>query len=118
MELILGAVFKSVMAASSGPDIQVFKRFCEQWSFVPTQGFLAFGGPRVDNNREWRDKTVAAMKPSLENKNTRDNYVEQCQLSLYFLTGELSAPIRKPGAFHHARWMAKAIYVLKLLMFL
>ena len=71
----------------------------------------------MDNNREWRDKTVAAMKASLENKNTRDDYAEECQLSLYFLTGELSAPIRKPGAFHHARWMAKAIYVLKLLMF-
>ena len=57
------------------------------------------------------------MKASLENKNTRNDYAELCQLCPYFLTGELSAPIRKPGALHHARWMAKAIYVLKLLMF-
>ena len=31
--------------------------------------------------------------------------------------GELCAPIRKPGAYHHARWMAKAIYVMKILLF-
>src|SRR4051812_47435313 len=43
--------------------------------------------------------------------------MQNCHLSLFFLTGELSAPIRKPGTFHPARWMAKVIYVLKLLMF-
>jgi hypothetical protein len=117
MELILATVFKAVMAASSGPEIQLFKRFREQWSFIPVEGFLAFSEPRVDDYKEWRDKTISSMKASLENKKTRDDYAELCQISLYFLTGELRAPIRKPGAFHHARWMAKAIYVLKLLMF-
>lgn len=111
-------MFKAeILVASSGPDIQLFKRFREQWSFIPKDGFSAFVDPRVQEYKEWRDATITSMKNSLSQKSTRDDYAELCQLSLYFLTGELSATIRKPGAFHHARWLAKAIYVLKIWMF-
>ena len=105
------------MEGSSGPDIQLFKRFREQWSSIPVEGFLAFEEPRVDEYKEWRNGTIATMKANLKKKNARDDYAELCHLTLFFLTGQLSAPIRKPGTSHHARWMAKAIYVLKLLMF-
>jgi len=82
MELILAAVFKAVMAGSSGPDIQLFKRFREQWSFIPVEGFLAFGEPRVDDYNEWREATIATMKANLQKKNARDDYAE---LSPFFV---------------------------------
>jgi len=97
------------MAASSSPDIQLFKGVREQWSNIPKDGFCSFIDPRVDDYEECRDATFGAIKTSLEKKSTHDDYAELCQLSLYFLTGELCAPIKKPGAFDYARWMAKGI---------
>ena len=67
--------------------------------------------------RSMQDSTIASIKASLEKKSVRNDYAELGQLTLYFLTGELTVPNRKFGPFHHTRWMAKAIYVLKLLMF-
>lgn len=77
MELILAAILKAVMAAS-GPDIQLFKRYREQWSFIPVEGVLAFSEPKVDDHSEWRDKTISSKTASLEKKNTRDDYAELC----------------------------------------
>lgn len=50
----------------------------------------------------------------------RENYLELFQLSLVYLggwSGDLPR-FRAPGAYHRARWMAKAIYILKIAMFL
>ena len=98
MQFILATVFKAVMA---GPDIQLFKRFREQGSFIVKDGIRAFQDPRINDYKEWREKKLAWS--------TRMHAT--IILSLYFLTGDLHAPIRKPGAFHHAWWMAKAIYI-------
>ncbi|KAG0705268.1 hypothetical protein GWK47_024524 [Chionoecetes opilio] len=47
----------------------------------------------------------------------REDYEELLCLSYLFLGGEGPAkPFRRPGALHQARWMAKAIYCLKLQM--
>ncbi|GBM11911.1 hypothetical protein AVEN_209614-1 [Araneus ventricosus] len=49
----------------------------------------------------------------------RDDYRELIELSIVFLGGdaEKNFEIRSPGAIHQARWMAKAIYSLKLSLF-
>jgi hypothetical protein len=49
----------------------------------------------------------------------RDDYAELLVLSFLFLGEVPESPvnIRTPSAFHHARWMAKAIYVLKIYLF-
>lgn len=49
----------------------------------------------------------------------RDDYKELLQLSKIFL-GTMDVEkikFNKPGAFHHARWMSKAIYSLKMYIF-
>ena len=50
MELIIGAAFKvTVGDFSIGPDIQLFKRFKEQWSFIDHDNFKpASSDPLVD----------------------------------------------------------------------
>ena len=56
---------------------------------------------------------------NLEKKQPRDDYKEMLELVLIFL-GEIPAAgvrFKQPGAFHHAPWMAKAIYTLKIFMF-
>jgi hypothetical protein len=46
----------------------------------------------------------------------RDDYRELIELSLKYLGGdhENKLKIRPPGAMHQARWMARAIYSLKM----
>ena len=59
------------------------------------------------------------MSESLNLKFARDDYEEFLQLALIFLGGTPSGGIkyRAPGAIHHARWMAKAIYSFKIFLF-
>lgn len=49
----------------------------------------------------------------------RGDYREFLELVIIFLGGELPNGniFRHPGAYHHARWMAKGIYSLKIFMF-
>ena len=52
-------------------------------------------------------------------KNTfpREDYRELIELTFVYLGGELPARkffLRQPGAMHHARFMSKAIYLLKM----
>lgn len=60
-------------------------------------------------------------KQQLEKQHGRADYVEFLNLIIIFLgdrppqSSEIS--FRAPGAFHHARWMAKAIYCLKIYLF-
>lgn len=47
----------------------------------------------------------------------RVDYRELLELALVCLNDSPSAKFRRPGALHHARWMAKAIYGLKMYLF-
>lgn len=49
----------------------------------------------------------------------RDDYLELLELALIFLGESPYKGIRfkAPGAMHHARWLAKALYALKMFMF-
>jgi hypothetical protein len=44
----------------------------------------------------------------------RDNYLELLTLAATLNGLDTEVPIRKPGAMHTARWMAKAIYSIKM----
>lgn len=55
----------------------------------------------------------------LQNRTSRDDYHELLTLSYIFLGGvpNKGLKFRAPGAMHHARWLSKAIYSLKIYMF-
>ena len=66
-----------------------------------------------------KDEMVTLMKKVVNVSQPRDDYMEFLKLAIIFLG---SVPPRgihfvAPGAIHHARWMAKAIYSFKLWMF-
>lgn len=67
------------------------------------------------------DDIIQFCKHQLSLQHSRHDYEEFLQLVIAFLGGILTPPceirIRTPGAFHHARWMAKAIYCLKIYLF-
>ena len=54
-----------------------------------------------------------------KNKLMRDDYKQVLQLvsTVLGLPSAKLYKLKKPGAFHHARWMAKILYFLKIFMF-
>jgi len=65
------------------------------------------------------DEIIKFSKDRLLEKQPRDDYRELLELTVIFLGGKLSNDnsFKIPGAIHHARWMAKAIYSLKIYVF-
>ena len=62
------------------------------------------------------DQLVIFYNCELQKKIVRDDHHELIELSIIFLGGdeEKKLKIRPPGAMHQARWMARAIYSLKI----
>jgi hypothetical protein len=120
-EIILADVFMYVLGAPSGPDIPIFKRLRSQWSKIDKTKFSAASGDLFNGSLcELRDEMTTFYIATLEEgRFSRDDYAELLHLSLVFLGGVPNRAIefRAPGALHQARWMAKAIYALKIYLF-
>ena len=120
-EVILADVFTHVLGASSGPDIPVFKRLRSQWPSIDKTKFTVPSDDLfIGSLGELRDEMTAFYTTALEKGSfPRDDYAELLHLSLVFLGGVPNRTIefRAPGALNHARWMAKAIYSLKIYLF-
>lgn len=117
-EVILRDVFMECVGPSSGPDIPLFKRFRETWKLYDTtkrssilSDVAALNDPVI---AELRDKAIRFLQGALEGDHPRADYEELICLSLVFLGVDDGKPLRQPGAVHHARWIAKAIYLLKI----
>lgn len=65
------------------------------------------------------EEIVRFCSDQLGKKHNRADYAEFLKLIIIFLgeTPTSGVSFRAPGAFHHARWMAKAIYCLKIYLF-
>ncbi|KAG0710556.1 hypothetical protein GWK47_022574 [Chionoecetes opilio] len=112
LELVVGAAFTVCFGPSSGPEIQLFKQFVKWWPLANQASSKPLDDP-VDG----ADKIIATCHALLKEKQPRDDYREMVQLTIIVLGGEVEANIRKPGAYHRARWMAKVIYTLKITLF-
>jgi len=118
-EVVLSHVFKYSYGPSTGPDILVFKRFQEQWNSINPKEVQAYDFTQVNTTiKTLRNDSILLVRKFVNTTQQRNDYTELLQLVLIFL-GEASIaefPLKAPGAFHHSRWMAKAIYSLKLVL--
>lgn len=118
-EILLRSVFDEKMKKSSGPSVQIFNKFREEWAEIKKKSFKSgMEDVHVKNILGDMKDIVEFAFSTLKERQPRDDYKELLQLALVFL-GE-SVPkftFRMPGAFHHARWMSKAIYTLKIFLF-
>lgn len=119
-ELVLRCVFDFYMPSSTAPDVPMFNRLRNGWKHIDAKSFKS----------GIEDETVAnAISPAerteimnfclrnLEKKQYRDDYKEFLELTVIFLGGTLpDYTLRVPGPTSHARWMAKAIYMLKMFL--
>ena len=120
LEVMLGDVFLAVMGATSGPDIGIFKRFQKSWPYIDKAAFQPAGDELfVDMPEGVRQEMAAFYAAACQKKTSRDDYAELLRLCSVFLSGSSDDEtcFRAPGAMHNARWMAKAIYSIKMFVF-
>ena len=116
-ELILRAAFEVKFPGTSGPNVPMFKRFREEWpNFDLTSYENGLAGLETSLKNEI-PHIIQYIKSFLKEQLPRSDYKELLELSLIFLGVREEITFKKPGAVHHARWMAKAIYSLKIFLF-
>lgn len=123
MELIIGAVFQVCMGVKSysSPEVPLFKRFREYWRFIDTTQYES--GIAADDVailvEDIKQSSIDYANKQLEHRHPRDDYKELLELVIVFLGIAPARGVRfmSPGAMHHARWMSKVIYSLKIWMF-
>lgn len=114
MELILAKVFKLCFGPSNSPEIPIFKRFKSVWDKIDQNLYQG-----LDLKNETHNFNSTNFKNILSKKLCiRDDYQELVELTLIVLN-QPPATIhwRAPGPIHHARWMAKLIYAIKIFLF-
>lgn len=117
LELRLKSAFEAKFGNSSGPNVPLFVRFQKSWININTNNFKS-GLIGNENGLLNHDDVITFCKNELKKNIVRHDYKELLQLCLIFLgDATVSVSFRAPGAMHHARWMAKALYALKIYIF-
>ena len=121
MELVCGGAASIVYGDSESPYEAVFKSFASVWENINVQDYRTLG----TSNR----KLCAAQEEIAEfllhwlqhSPNLREDYKKLIELTILFLGATFPTgynfSFKAPGAFHHARWMAKIIYTISIAMF-
>lgn len=119
-EIIVKEIFivKVMNSQTKKPTIEIFETLKNSWKSIDKSKFE----PGINDelvmqyfNDDFRDEMINFCSEQLQ-KNYRDDYRELLELVIIFLGGRIQGGnrLRKPGAMHQARWMAKAIYSLKI----
>ena len=123
LELILGKAFSELFGESSGPEIPLFKKLQDVWYDLDLTDLILPDIPPYLQNHSAEILTFVEDSLKDPNSTPRDDYKEQLELAKIFLGGSVSRKrgyvyqFQTPGALHHARWMAKSIYILKMSLF-
>lgn len=121
LEILLESVVVTAVGPSSGPEIMIFKRFKSYWAKINQKDFkTAMSEPSTWNCVQTVAKDIIAFAENqLKQFQPRDDYKELLHLIIIFLGGipESGISFKAPAGMHRARWMAKAIYALKMFLF-
>ncbi|XP_044586532.1 uncharacterized protein LOC123266358 [Cotesia glomerata] len=120
-ELILRSVVEVVWPGSNSPNVPIFVRFQNSWKNIDQTKYETGIQDSIINKEVHgkKDEIISFIVTELQKKHDRDDYKELLELVLIFLGGTPKNGIkfRAPGPNHHARWMAKALYALKIFIF-
>lgn len=117
-ELYLKACFECKIPHSPGPNVSLFSKFKNAWPSIDQDKFESFTDEDLVFFKSDRAEILNFIELVLTStKQPRDDYEEFLKLSKIILGETKGAKFRAPGAFNHTRWMAKAIYTLKMYLF-
>jgi hypothetical protein len=121
VEVVLSSIFIVLFGATGGPAVGLFKRFQSKWPYIQQTDYTPADDKFFDGEMEiLRQEMVAYYNDAISHQQPREDYLELLQLCLVFLKKDplrTSSKFKAPGAMHHARWMMKAIYALKMVLF-
>jgi len=119
-EIMLEKVF-GIYDVSKSPNMEMFGHFRDYWPRIDQSSFST---AMEDESMAvmiapWKDDIIKFCISQLEKVQPRDDYRQLLELSIVFLGGNPPRGItfQYPGAIHRARWMARAIYSLKMWLF-
>ena len=112
-EVLLADVFRICFGPSTGPEILLFKRLRDKWPELNHHVQRKLQTPLIIVHDEL--KTFIAEHCQLEYPG--DDYRELICLAASMVGLETKYGVRRPGGLHRPRWMAKAIYSLKIELF-
>ena len=109
-------------STTSGPEILLFKRFKAHWESIDKTAYqVALDDKHLCKYlpKDVNQHVTSFATSQLTNRQPRDDYKEFLELPLLFLGAVLLRGVRfqVPGAYHHARWMSKALYTIKIWQF-
>ena len=117
-ELVLKSVFEvKISQVTTNPDIPLFKKFRDNWKSVDPDKIQCYKEKlALHLTVSEIDNLLELYRTELTKEIVRDDFRELIELSVIFLGGDTKRKfkIRTPGAMHQARWMARAIYSLKI----
>lgn len=120
-EIILAGIFEVKFPGSTGPNVVMFKNFQDKWTDLDKNNFHYGYAAREMHSKllSQKESIKSFIKNLLKKKWPGSDYKELLQLCLIFLDGAQGQKVKflQPGAYHHARWMSKAIYSLKIYLF-
>jgi hypothetical protein len=122
-ELHLSHLMKEVTGLTKDPGVILFRRLKAEWFLVVDQiNYTNLTILDLAALPEWMkkqaDSVLQFLLEHLENNTwPRADYKELVQLAITILGGQVPGfAFRLPGPDHHARWMSKAIYSLKIFL--
>ena len=120
LEIVLEATVTLSLGPSKGPDFMIFKRFQSSWEIIDRSNFQASSSNDIVHSAvsSVANEIIAFAENQLQQFQPRDDYRELLELTIMFLGGVPSqgCSFKAPAGLHRARWMAKAIYSLKIWM--
>ena len=122
-ELHLKRVVQGVIGQTKDPGVSLFRRLKSSWHSldIDYDNLFKFDYSSVPEWMVEEGKAVLAWAERELAKNTwpRDDYKELLKLTIICLGGNIPGfQFMIPGPDHHARWMSKVIYFLKMLLLL
>jgi hypothetical protein len=124
-ETVVGHVFEKLkIEVSKSPEVTVFQRFKKNWSNIPyskeeNASFTRFNASQYNSDAQamlmsLREEVLQTIRSNIPVR--REDYKEFAELCQAFLNDDNQSDLslRRPGAMHKARWMAKMIYSIKI----
>ncbi|XP_042236617.1 uncharacterized protein LOC121875929 [Homarus americanus] len=120
MELVVRVAASNIFGKTSAHTDPLFQTLKKRWSQLDHSQYLRLdiaNLPESDWLSHLRHRTVSYLLTVTEW--AREDYREAAELTLLVLgvNPPRGTHFLRPGACHHARWMAKIIYYLKIYMF-
>ena len=122
-ELILSHVFEDLrIEASKSPEISIFKILRTDYNVInltPKSPIKTYHIETINEEGQTLAEKLRAetlLQCSMDYDFVRDDYRDLTELTILYLNGHTkkAVSIKRPGALHNARWMAKLLYVIKL----